>query len=85
MTQTTLHLRMGRQGRIVIPADVRRHLGLQPDEPLVARVEDGQLVLERQANILRRLQERFSVLPDDLRLSDLVIADRRPAAEDDSR
>lgn len=78
MTQTqTLHLRMSPQGKIVIPAEVRRHLGMHPGEQLVARVEGSQLVLERQANILRRLQDRFAALPDDLRLSELLIAQRR--------
>lgn len=76
MTQPTT-LRLSQQGRIVIPAEIRRHLGMHPGEELVARVEDGQLVLEPQANILRRLHDRFAKLPAHVRLSDMVIAQRR--------
>lgn len=37
----------GQQGRVVIPADIRAALGLQPGEALHLHVEDQRLVLER--------------------------------------
>ena len=49
-------LRIGPQGRIVIPVEMRRELELEPGETLMARVEAGRLVLERREEILERLR-----------------------------
>lgn len=71
------NLKMSREGRILIPAHLRRRLGMKPDSELVARVEDGRLVLESKSNILRRLQARFAHLAESVSLADELIADRR--------
>ena len=47
---------LGQQGRVVIPADVRAALGLQPGEALHLRVEDERLVLERPSRATARLR-----------------------------
>ena len=52
-------LRLGPQGRLVVPVRLRRELGLEPGEALVAHVEDGRLVMERRAQILRRLRDEL--------------------------
>jgi AbrB family looped-hinge helix DNA binding protein len=49
-------VRVGPQGRLVIPAELRAALGIEPGDTLVARAEDGQLVLERRAQVLGRLR-----------------------------
>ena len=36
---------MGANGRVVIPAGIRRELGLEPGEELVVRVRDGRIEL----------------------------------------
>ena len=53
-------LQVGPQGRIVIPAAVRQSLGIEPGDTLVARVEDGRLVLETRARLLARFAARFA-------------------------
>lgn len=53
-------LQVGPQGRIVIPAAVRQSLGIEPGDTLVARVEDGRLVLETRAHLLARFSARFA-------------------------
>ena len=84
MTSTPQNLKMSREGRVLIPAGLRRRLDMEPGSELVARVEDGKLVLESQANILRRLQARFAHIPQHVSLSDELIAERRrEAAADD--
>ena len=73
---------MGPQGRVVIPVELRRALGLEPGEVLVGRVEHERLVLERRATILGRLQARFKrVVPDGMVLSEELLADRRRESE----
>jgi bifunctional DNA-binding transcriptional regulator/antitoxin component of YhaV-PrlF toxin-antitoxin module len=64
-------------GRVLIPAAVRRTFGAVTDEPLVVRVADGLLILERRADVLRRAQDRFAVLPPDVSLVDELLAERR--------
>lgn len=76
---------MGPQGRVVIPADLRRALRLEQGEVLVGRVENDRLVLERRATILDRLQTRFAgSAPQGVSLADELIADRREEARRES-
>jgi AbrB family looped-hinge helix DNA binding protein len=55
-TSRAVSLRIGPQGRVVIPAEMRRELGIEPGETLMARVESHRLVLERRGEILERLR-----------------------------
>jgi AbrB family looped-hinge helix DNA binding protein len=45
---------LGVQGRLVIPAGMRRRLDLNPGDMLVARVEDNRLVIEKVKVMKRR-------------------------------
>jgi len=75
-----LKVRVGPQGRIVIPAALREELGVGPGQELVARVEDGRLVLERREDVVRRLKARFSHVPAGRVLSEELIFERREEA-----
>jgi AbrB family looped-hinge helix DNA binding protein len=76
-----LTVTVGPDGRILVPVELRRTLGLQPGTRLVARVEDDRLVLERREVVLRRLQAQFEAIPPGVSLVDELIADRRREAE----
>ena len=71
---------VGLQGRIVIPAHIRRALDIRPGQILIARTEDGRLVLETREQVLARLQDTFSQVPGNLSLVDELIAERREEA-----
>lgn len=73
-------LTVGPQGRVVIPASLRRALGLKPGSVLVGHVEDGRLVLEQREAVLRRLQARFASVPPGVSLADELITERRDEA-----
>ena len=75
---TEVHL--GRQGRIVIPASLRRSLELKEGDKLIAREDLGRLVLEKQETIKQRLKARFNKVPQERSLADELIAERREAA-----
>ena len=47
---------------------------------MVARVEDGRLVLEKGEQILARLRDTFSQVPQEISLVDELIAERREEA-----
>ncbi len=70
-------LRVGPQGRIVIPAGLRRSLGLAPGTELIARVEDGHLILARREEVLGAVRALFAAVPASRVLSQELIEDRR--------
>ena len=76
-----LTVTVGPDGRILVPVELRRTLGLQPGTRLVARIKDERLILERRDVILRRLQERFAVIPPGVSLVEELLAERRHEAE----
>ena len=84
-------LRLGERGRIVLPAEVRKELGLEPDERLLLTVEDDgsmRLTTVRAAvrSLRGMLRELLPDFPEDVSLVDELIAERRrEAAREDAR
>lgn len=76
-----MEVHLDRQGRLVIPAALRRLLGFKEGDVLVARTEAGRLILEKQETIKRRLKARFLQLPKGTSLADELIAERREEAK----
>jgi bifunctional DNA-binding transcriptional regulator/antitoxin component of YhaV-PrlF toxin-antitoxin module len=79
-----LTVRFGRDGRVLVPVEIRRQLQVEPGEPFVARVLEGRLVIERRADAIRRMQERFAAVPPTVSLVDELIAQRRLESEADT-
>ncbi len=75
--------KLGAQGRIVIPARIRKALGFRPGDVLHARIEREQLVIEKPEAIERRLQERFRRF-EGRSLAKELIAERRKEARRES-
>lgn len=70
-------VRMGPQGRIVIPAELRRELGLDEGSTLNATTHGGQLILEPRSAVLDRMRRQFASTPRSTSLSRELIDDRR--------
>ncbi len=64
----------------MIPARMRERLGIGAGERLVARVEEGRVVLEKRDNVLRRVRGRFAGVPEGTSLVDELISERREEA-----
>ncbi|MGH2354775.1 MAG: AbrB/MazE/SpoVT family DNA-binding domain-containing protein [Chloroflexota bacterium] len=79
-TATPSQVRVGPQGRVVIPAALRKAAGIDTGDTLVARAEAGRVVLETRAAILARLRWRLRHIPADVSLADELIRDRREEA-----
>lgn len=78
MTETPqIEVQVGRQGRLVIPAALRRALGLAEGDTLLVRLENERLVLEKRSTIQQRLKARFAAVPPEISLVDELIAERR--------
>lgn len=74
-------LRIGAQGRVVIPAELRHELEIEPGQTLMARVEAQRIVLERPDQILERLREELrGARPEGTSAVDELIAERREEA-----
>ena len=78
---------LGRQGRLVIPAPLRRAFKLEEGDRLVARQEADRLVLEKPDGIKTRLKARFAQVPVERALVDELITERREqfSIEDERR
>jgi len=74
-------VRLGAQGRVVIPANLRKALNLKPGDRLIARQEGNSIVLERRQDIEQRLWALFSHIPPEESLADELIAERRQEAK----
>ncbi|PKB72653.1 MAG: hypothetical protein BZY75_05760 [SAR202 cluster bacterium Io17-Chloro-G7] len=83
--QKAVQVHVGPQGRMVIPAQFREALEICPGQTLIARIEDGRLVLETREHILARLQSWFADVSPEVSLVDELIAERREEARRESK
>ena len=79
MAELQADVRLGAQGRLVVPASIRRALDFHTGERLVARVMEGHLVIEKTRDLERRLHERFRHL-GGRSLAEELIRERRAEA-----
>jgi AbrB family looped-hinge helix DNA binding protein len=82
MANSAIEVQVGASGRVVIPAELGHQLGLNQGDRIVARIEEGRLVLEKAENIKQRLKQRFAHLKGQ-GLVDEMIAERRTAAAEE--
>lgn len=77
MSDTDL-IEVGPKGRVVIPAPIRRRLGIEQGTRLAVLVDDEAVVLIPRAAIERRLHAIFKGVP--VSMADELIEDRRAEA-----
>lgn len=76
-----IRTRLGKGGRVVIPAEYRRELRLAEGDQVVLQVVDGQIQLTPLDEAIRRAQALIRKhVPADVSLVDELIADRRAEA-----
>lgn len=75
------HARINENGRVVIPAEFRRNLGIKAGDTVVLRIENDELRITTLQQRLAKAQQwvRKHVAPGTS-LSDELIAERREAA-----
>jgi len=83
MARTALPVRLGPQGRLVVPVELRRELDLEEGSELSIRSDGRRLILEPRSEVLRRLRKRFADV-DDVSLADELRADRAKEARRES-
>lgn len=69
------------QGRVTIPAEVRRAAGLQPGETAYLHVENGAVILENRATYAARIRREVArQWTGDGSVVDELVTDRRAEA-----
>ncbi len=77
----TYEVRLGSQGRLVIPAELRAELAAEEGTVYVASVDDtGALVLRSPEHALRELQRRWADAEAGSPVDELIAERRREAA-----
>lgn len=73
-------VKMGKQGRIVIPAEIRSRLEFNEGDEFNARVEDGRLILESTSAALASIRQKLAEGAGSRSLTDELIERRRAEA-----
>ena len=84
MNDLFLRTKMGKDGRIVIPAKARRLFGLEPRAALTVRVSSHRLILEKPLDRWKKLQKELAHMSYPVTgrmLSEELIAERRAEAK----
>jgi AbrB family looped-hinge helix DNA binding protein len=73
--------RLNNNGRIVIPAEIRHQMGLEPGDTVLLSVEGNVLKVESHRARIRKVQESMrQFIPAGSGLSGELISDRREEA-----
>ncbi|WP_029117848.1 AbrB/MazE/SpoVT family DNA-binding domain-containing protein [Mycobacterium sp. URHB0044] len=72
---------LGRQGRLVIPAEIRAQLGLSPGDRVHLYLDGQRLVMERPQDAVSELRRLGAGVSKNRSLVDELLAERRAAAE----
>ena len=76
--------RIGKGGRVVIPAEIRRKMGVAEGDELILRLVDGELYLTTPRQAVKKAQALVRKhVPKGTSLVDELIAERRREAIDD--
>lgn len=82
MTQVRTKIAEG--GRIVIPAQYRKALGVRVGDVVILQLDDGEVHILTLQQAIRRAQETVRrYVPPGRSLSDELIAERRAEAQDE--
>ena len=83
MARSAIPIRLGPQGRLVVPVELRRELDLDEGAELAIRSDGRRLILEPRSEVLRRLRRRFADV-DDVSLAAELAVDRAEEARRES-
>lgn len=79
------HGKVSDRGRIVVPAQLRRSLGLEPGEDIVLREHNGELHVVSLKQAVRQIQDRAQqCIPADVNLVDDLLEMRRAEVQQDT-
>ena len=82
VVKNSMEIRVGSQGRFVLPSELRRQLGAEEGTVYTARVEEeGRLVLESRQALLRRMRKELQEAAGDGSPLEELLAERQAEAQ----
>jgi AbrB family looped-hinge helix DNA binding protein len=82
--QDTYKIKIGEEGRIVLPLDWRKAVHARPGDELVIRVNDDGLTVSTVQQSIQRFQKLVALhIPPEIDLVDELIRERREDADDE--
>ena len=78
---TFARVKVNEQGRIVIPAEMRRALGIHPGDMVIVELKDGRIWLETDAQLWARIRVLGAAIAPGRSLVDELLAERRSEVE----
>ena len=73
-----IFLKLGPKGRVLLPAEVRSAMGLEPGDVITAWLKDGELCMHSHLHGLRKIQEEARAMTSaNVYASEELIAERR--------
>ncbi|MEV1295913.1 AbrB/MazE/SpoVT family DNA-binding domain-containing protein [Pseudonocardia sp. NPDC049635] len=80
---------VNQDGRVLIPAQIRRDLQMDPGATLILSVEDGRVVLETREQLIDRMRreiaESWTGDPEGSPVDELIAERRTEAAAENAR
>ena len=77
----TIKTHLGKNGRVVIPAQFRKALGILEGDTLMMTLDDGMIRILTPQKAIQRVQEMVRrYVPEGVILADELIAERRAEA-----
>ena len=77
----TYHAKIYGGGKMALPADVRRALGIKDGDRVNLNIADGRLNIRTMEQVVRDMQTRVGrLVPEGVSLVEELIADRRAEA-----
>lgn len=58
------------KGHLIIPLALMQAILVDNDKALIAKVENGRLIIEQRENVRQRLKARFATIPANISLAD---------------
>lgn len=79
-----IELQISEHGGIKIPHQLRKILGFYPGEKLIAKDNNGQLIIEKSSIIKQRLKSKFLKISAEVDLAQELISDRKHEVMDEN-
>lgn len=82
----TEHVRLGEDGRLVLPAALRREVGIKPGDTVVIESDGDSLLVRSYDRVMAEVQEAFAIcrVPGTTAADDLIAERRAEAAAEDA-
>lgn len=71
------------QGHLIIPLAIIQAIVIENNNALIAKVENGRLIIEQRESVRQRLKARYANIPINISLADELIAERRLESRQD--